>query len=144
VRCDGTGDGSPWRRPNGKRPPTNDWLSIGGCATKQAGTPAGQVALASWLPEHGLPAESRAHWVPGAQGPAEKRRGAKALGVQWYHGQLLTAAQLKEAQQAHTNQGRAATLKTERQSMDRWVAPVANWRRALKQGDAGVRESLAP
>lgn len=109
-----------------------------------AGTPAGPLHLAVWCHEHGLAAESRVHWLQVLMAQPENEAARKALGVQWYQGQWLTEVQLDQAKQANSTleYPYPPTAKAERQSMDRWTAPVAKWRRAVKQGDDSVRESL--
>ncbi len=105
-------------------------------------TVAGRIALAVWCRDHGLPAESRAHWFQVLLSQPEHNEALQALGVQWYQGQWLTPAQLEQAKQAHVDLRSPSLSKTERQALDRWGSVVANWRRALKQEDASVREAI--
>ena len=102
---------------------------------QHSGTPDGQLALAIWCRDHGLSAESRVHWMQVLMDQPENKEALKALGAQWYHGQLLTDAQIKEA----SRQQEPSPMLNSR-LMDRWVSPVAKWRSALKQGEANVRD----
>ncbi len=104
---------------------------------QQAGTPAGRLALAGWCRDHGLTAESRVHWMQVLMDQPENEEALKALGARWHHGQLLTHAQIKEA-----NRRQKPTAKFSPRSMDRWVSPVAKWRIAFKQGNASSRERV--
>lgn len=109
---------------------------------RQAGTPAGQLELARWCHDHGLPAESRVHYVQVLMLQPENPEARKALAGRWQRGQLLTEAQVKEAREGYRAMSRKDRQAMEREWLDRWATPVANWRRAIKQEEASVRESL--
>lgn len=104
------------------------------------GSPAGQLTLAVWCREHGMPAESRAHWMQVLMAQPENEEAQKALGARWRQGQLLTDAQLKQMKKLEDHYGYVSTSPP--QLANRWTAPVAQWRRELKQGDENAKESL--
>lgn len=108
---------------------------------QHAATPAGQLTLARWCGDHGLPAESRIHWTYVLVDQPENEEAIKALGARWYRGQLLTEAQIKLVQRADSQQS-LAPMSVNRESMAHWVPSVTKWRYALKRGDSSAEESL--
>ena len=107
---------------------------------QQASVPGGQLALARWCNEHGMADIGRIHWIRVAMAEPDHAEALTALDDVWSEGQLVTRAQLKQAQ-AEQKQARSR-LAQERQSITRWTAPVAVWRRELKEGKAEAKEAI--
>lgn len=106
---------------------------------QQAGTPAGQVVLARWCRDQGLTAESRVHWTQAIMAQPDNSEALKALGAKWHQGRLLTDAQIRQVNEANST---GYVSPSNRASIDRWASQLALWRRAAKQDEASIKESL--
>jgi tetratricopeptide (TPR) repeat protein len=89
-----------------------------------------QRALAEWCRKHQLPDEARAHWLKLLAYEPNNAEAHAALGLEWFEGRLLTAAQIKEAK---------STAKERQQAIRRFRPMLARWRTAITGGSPKQR-----
>jgi hypothetical protein len=98
---------------------------------EQGNIPGGQLALARWCTRNGLKEEAKFHWAGVLATQPSDEEALRALGMRWYEGRLLTAAQIRQVKE----QARLA-----HRAMDQWSARVTKWQRAL----SGNNQVAAP
>lgn len=99
----------------------------------QAGTAAGEEALARWCQKNQLDNEARAHWMQVLRHQPNHKEALKNLGMTWYAGQLLRrdeVAQIKDAMQRFLNTKR------------RWEPVVTRWCAMVSEDPPALREEL--
>ena len=93
-------------------------------------SPADQVALARWCRKNGLEEEARFHWATVLTFEPQSEEALRALGVRWFHGRLLTKAEIAAAK-LEIDQAKKAAQEYSQQ--------VAGWQRLLAAGDVKSR-----
>jgi hypothetical protein len=109
---------------------------------QHADAPDGLRDLAAWCRSHGLPAESRVHWLQLLELQPDDEEALRALNARWYHGQLLTEAQFKQAMSQQRKPQTSCTDGTDQKRTEHWTSKVIRWRRELKEDEPGVKKSL--
>lgn len=104
----------------------------------QAATPQGQLALARWCQNQGLSAEARVHWMYVLQAQPQNAEAMKYLGMQWWQGELLTEAQIRQRKQASPE----SMAKEDGRWASHWERRLPGWRRALEQGESTIRTEI--
>jgi len=94
-------------------------------------TAANHRALAEWCRKHHLADEARAHWLKLLAYEPNNAVAHAALGLEWFEGRLLTAAQIKQAKSA---------AKERQQAIRRFRLMLARWRTAITSGPQKQRE----
>ncbi len=110
----------------------------------QAGTPAGELALARWCRKKGLEAEERFHWLRLLQFSPLHEEALENLGMRWESGRLVTADQIGQSKQqrAEAVERRRAYRRDWKRWQKRWEPLVLKWQRAAGQGSAAFEESM--
>jgi hypothetical protein len=98
--------------------------------TEYGDSPTGQLALARWCRKSNLHDEARLHWASVLSVQPNHEEAQRALGVRWYHGRLMTYAQIEHAK------GR---MKASRKAAKRWAPKITKWQRDIAD-ELDVRE----
>lgn len=111
---------------------------------EQAGTPAGELALARWCRDQGLDEHARSHWLWLLAIEPQNEEALKALGVRWYQGQLLTHEQIVARRRGQASQAKdQAEPRAPRKDWGRhWAPRVTRWQRMVQDKDPSVDSSL--
>ncbi len=88
--------------------------------------------LAAWCHKNKLLEQARLHWLKVLEFEPADEQALSGLGLQWYDGRLLTAAQIEQGKKAAIEQRRAHKA---------WQARATKWRGAIDHGPAGQREA---
>jgi hypothetical protein len=88
--------------------------------------------LAAWCHKNKLFEQARLHWLKVLEFEPTDQQALSGLGVQWYEGRLLTAAQIEQGKKAAVELRRANKA---------WQARANKWRAAIDHGPAGQRET---
>lgn len=111
---------------------------------EQAGTPAGELALARWCRDQGLDDQARFHWFRLLAADPQNEEALKALGVRWYQGQLLTHDEivaLRRGQRPQTADG--TDPRTPRKDWAKhWAPRVTRWQRMVQENDPSLDSLL--
>jgi Pretoxin HINT domain len=94
-------------------------------------TLGGQLALARWSRKNGLDDEARFHWASVLARDPNNDDAQHALGVRWFHGRLMTFAEIDTAKE-RAREFRAAAKE--------FAPQVARWERLLSAGDLNSRD----
>jgi len=111
---------------------------------EQAGTPAGELALARWCREQGLEDHARFHWLRLLNFQPQNEEALKALGMRWYQGQLLTHEQIvaKRGGQGPQATDRAEQGTSLKEWGKHWAPRLTRWQRMIREGDPSVDSSM--
>jgi hypothetical protein len=104
----------------------------------QAASPLGQLALARWCQSRGLLSEARVHWMYVLQAQPQNAEALKCLGVQWWQGELLTEAQIRQRKQASPE----SMAKEDGRWTSHWERRLTGWRRALERGESTLHTEI--
>ncbi len=99
-------------------------------------TPAGiaaNVELARWCRAQQLVDEERAHWTQVLYDDPTNTEAQSRLGMRWYKGSLLTAAQISSIEKQQAQESR---------QLAQWKPIVARWRGALNGGSPGEQTQV--
>jgi len=109
----------------------------------QAGTPAGELALARWCRSQKLEVEERIHWLRLLLFQPLHQEALKNLDMRWQGGQLLTAAQIQkqEAEPSQADSRRAGSPSPQHWARH-WTPLLARWRRAIDDNAPDLESSL--
>lgn len=94
--------------------------------------PEAQLDLARWCRRNDLTDEARIHWANVLSYQPDNEEALRALGAAWFHGRLMTYAQIDAAKRDMREVRRAAKLFKPR---------LAKWQRMLSAGDIASRDA---
>jgi hypothetical protein len=109
---------------------------------QQADAPEALHDLAVWCRGHGLPAESRVHWLQLLERQPEDAEALRALNARWYRGQLVTEAQFKQAMNPRQHVQTVCLDGTDQKRPEHWTSKVIKWQRELRENETAVKKSL--
>ncbi len=100
---------------------------------KTAGkVPNGQLALARWCRKNAFNDEAAFHWQSVLAEVPQNEEALRALGVRWFQGSLMTAAEIQAAKDS---------LRDLRAKAKAFVPTVSRWERLLSAGDLASRNA---
>jgi hypothetical protein len=111
---------------------------------EQAGTPAGELALARWCRDKGLEDHARFHWLHVLSFQPQNEEALKALGMRWFKGQLLTHDEIVVARQGQSESSKeSAGPRAQRKDWAKYFAPrVTKWQRMIAEDEAAVASEI--
>ena len=123
----------------------DDWLTPGEVANRRsvdanvaqymqqrnalAGSLPGEIALARWCADHGLPDQARFHWFQVLSSQPHHEEALRGLGVRWYRGRLMPRdeiAQMKRRDR-QTAKNPFQVSPAQQRVWERKVAAYRNW-----------------
>ena len=94
----------------------------------------GQLALARWCRKNAFDEEAKFHWRTVLAHDPNHEEALRALGVEWFGGQLMSHADVEKAK---------AALRERKAAVKDFAPRVARWERLLSAGDLKSRERSA-